>query len=434
MTEYRIRRRVLHPAQKDIIAEAKRFNVLDCGRRFGKTTLGIDLTYNPLLHNLPVGWFSPTYKLMIEVWREVKTIYRPLIKRVSEQERRIELNTGPNAILEMWSLEDPDAGRGRKYARVIIDEAAMVAKLEQAWNDSLRPTLADYRGSAWFLSTPKGRNFFYSLYQMGQDPLNEDWASWTRPTASNPFIAADEIEAARKSLPDRSFRQEWLGEFVQDGGGVFRGVERSVDTGRTANEPQRPDREYFAGVDLAKYEDFTVLAVVDDTGRQVFWDRFNIVSYEVQVQRIIDLAVRFPNLVLCIDSTGVGDPVVEQVKRAAWDRGVEITLFPEDGFRFTSTSKEQVINALSVSIEHGALNLLDNPVQTTELLAYQYELSNSGHLSMNAPAGMHDDAVIALALANWGRTNGERRAPVGIVSLAPEPTPLEIEEQDWVEV
>jgi hypothetical protein len=107
-----------------VLAEKRRFNVLDCGRRWGKTVLGIDLAAEVALSGYPVGWFAPTYKLLSEAWRDLLKVLRPYVIRANATDHRVELVTG--GVVEMWSLDSEDGGRSRKYARVIIDEAAMV--------------------------------------------------------------------------------------------------------------------------------------------------------------------------------------------------------------------------------------------------------------------------------------------------------------------
>jgi hypothetical protein len=121
-----------HQGQQEIIDNAARFNVIDCGRRFGKTQLGIDRAVAPDVLGYPVGWFSPTYKMLLEAWRSLAQVLQPITARKSEQERRIELITG--GLIECWSLDHPDAARGRKYRRVVIDEAAMIKQLADTWN------------------------------------------------------------------------------------------------------------------------------------------------------------------------------------------------------------------------------------------------------------------------------------------------------------
>lgn len=145
----------LHSGQVEIMGRAKRFNVVSCGRRFGKTTLGLGLAFYGAPHcpgglgrGFDVGWFAPSYKLLDEAWRGAKGFLREYIKRTDTQQHRMELVTG--GALDFWTLEDPDGGRGRKYGLVLVDEAAMARHLQQAWDAAIRPTLTDYRGGAWF--------------------------------------------------------------------------------------------------------------------------------------------------------------------------------------------------------------------------------------------------------------------------------------------
>lgn len=211
--------RPLHPAQAQMVAEARRFNVADCGRRFGKTELGMDRAVRVARAGAPVGWFSPTYRMLAEVWRELVTLLRPRGAVVHVQDRRLDFPGG--GVLEFWSLDTPDVARGRKYRRVIIDEAAMVPGLEDAWQAVIRPTLTDLQGDAWFLSTPRGFNFFHTLYQRGQSDAFPDWASWQMPTSANPFIPPEEIAQAREETPERVFRQEYEALFEDDATTIF---------------------------------------------------------------------------------------------------------------------------------------------------------------------------------------------------------------------
>ena len=391
------------------------------GRRWGKSQLGIDVAIEVALQACPVGWFSPTYKMLGDVWRECTRLLQPVISRAVVQDKRLELVTG--GVIEMWSLEDPDAGRSRKYKRVVIDEAALVRHLEQAWTESIRPTLADYKGDAFFLSTPKGHNYFWSLHNLGLDPEAKEWACWQMPTTANPYIDPAEVDAARQNLPERAFLQEFMAEFIEDSGGVFRNVQNSIDEGRTATDPKVIGRKHFLGVDLARTEDFTVLVVFDDKGRQCYLERFNQISWERQVGRIVDVAGIY-DAEVWMDTTGVGDPVYENTQGEAFRRGLDITI---EGYKFTATSKTALIDNLAMSIERGELGLMDNPTQTAELQAYQYDVTPSGNVRMTAPPGMHDDIVIALALAEWGRTASGRRIPVGII------TPQAIAEIEYTE-
>ena len=206
-----------HEAQQVILREARRYNVLACGRRFGKTTLGGNLLSDPVLKDaLPCAWFAPTYRLLEEAYNDHKRIYQPVIRRaVQSPAPRIELITG--AAIDYWTLDDPSTvARGRKYKRVIIDEAAMARHLEQAWTEAIRPTLTDFKGDAFFLSTPKGSNYFRTLYN--QAAIDADWMAWQMPTTANPWIDPTEVDKAGESLPSIAFQQEYLAQFVDAAG------------------------------------------------------------------------------------------------------------------------------------------------------------------------------------------------------------------------
>ena len=379
-----------HPAQARVLAESARFNVMVCGRRFGKTLLGIERASRTALDGYPVGWFAPTYKDSAEAWRDLKRTLVDVIAARSEQEKRLELITG--GVIEVWTLMDPDSGRGRKYKRVIVDEAAKIAKLEEAWTETLRPTLTDYRGDAWFLSTPKGRNYFWRLYNTASS--YEDWRAWQLPTSANPYIAPDEIEDARRQLPQSAFAQEYLAEFTDDAGAVFRNVRGCVDASLPLAAPQ-PGRRYTGGLDWAQMADFTVIAVVDDTGALVALDRFNQVAWAVQYGRVKAMTDRWGIVTGYAELNSIGSPNLEQLQAQR--------LSQWRGFTTTNDTKAEIIQALALAFERGEIRIPNDPVLIAELESFEANRLPSGKWRYSAPDGMHDDTVIALALAWHGR-------------------------------
>jgi phage FluMu gp28-like protein len=283
-----------------------------------------------------------------------------------------------------------------------VDEAAIVGNLEYAWEYVMRPTLIDYGGRALFASTPKGRNFFWRLFRR-EDEGEADWRSWQLPTTVNTTLPNldEEIKATKAGLPEMTFRQEVLAEFVEDSV-VFRNVQSAVDT-KVAARPPVEGHRYVAGVDLARLEDFTVVTVMDvsTAPREVaFVDRFNQVSWQAQRDRIREVITRYKIEVVFIDQTGVGDPVVEQLRR-----DVAIRLL--HGVQFTSTNKSPMVEALMLAFERGEVRLLDYPPMTAELLAYDAERLPSGAMRYNAPSGQHDDCVVSLMLA-WEAAGRQR--------------------------
>lgn len=210
MAEIELLFRKLHPAQDQIIRTAKRFNHLRCGRRFGKTTLIEELCI-PAVEGFPVGIWFPTYKDLSEVWKDIKKTFKPVTRHRNEQLHQITLLGG--GIIDCWSLDNPESGQGRKYRRVIIDEAAKADKLYQAWENTIRPTLTDYIGDAFILSRPKGKNNGFYLLEEKHKQF-DNWAFFHFTTYDNPYISREEIEEAKSQLDDLTFRQEYLAEYV----------------------------------------------------------------------------------------------------------------------------------------------------------------------------------------------------------------------------
>lgn len=168
---------------------------------------------NGALNGFPVAYFSPTYKMLMEVWRSVVSLCQPITVNKSEVEKRIELLGG--GVIDMWSLDTPDSIRGRKYKRIIVDEAATVHNLKHAWTEVMRPMLTDLKGDAFFLSTPKGKaNYFYDLSRNADQYT--DWSFFQMPTVSNPYIDPAEVEEARLQLDPLTFAQEYLASFVTE--------------------------------------------------------------------------------------------------------------------------------------------------------------------------------------------------------------------------
>jgi hypothetical protein len=200
-----------HLNQQHIIETAKRFNVLKCGRRFGKTSLAEELIIEPALDGFPVAYYCPTYKDLNDFWINIVGICRDVIQSKNEQLKQIRLITG--GVIDMWSLDEPDSGRGRKYKRVVIDECEKAKKLDIAYKGTIRATLTDLIGDCWFLSTPKfGQTYFKELYNNAHKTT--DWQAWTFSTYDNPFMNKGEIDSAKATLEDVYFRCEYLAQDV----------------------------------------------------------------------------------------------------------------------------------------------------------------------------------------------------------------------------
>ncbi len=380
----------LYPKQKEIKAASRRFNVLDIGRRAGKTYLGINLAAECALEGNPVGWFAPTYKYVLEVWQDLTRIMRPVASKINATERRIELHNG--GVIEVWTLEKEDAGRSRKYKKVIVDEAAIAPNLKTAWEQAIMPTLTDLRGDAWFLSTPKGLNYFYDLFKRGQDETQPDWISWQLPSTVNPFLPPEEIELQRLQLPQAVFLQEYLAEFLQNEGAVFRNIDACLFS-EVGKVYEHAGHLLVAGVDWARVHDFTAISVFCcECRREVYLDRFNQIGWEFQRARIKSIFELWKPKYVVLESNSIGSPNLEALRKIV---PLDVTL---SGFEMTSKSKQPLIQALALAFEKTEAQWLPDPVARHELISYEAKITESGFTKYSAPEGGWDDTVIARAL------------------------------------
>jgi len=198
--------------------------------------------------------------------------------------------------------------RGEGLDLVVMDECAF--QRPEVWTEVLRPALADKKGGALFISTPKRCNWFYDLFNK-QNSEPETWKSWQFPTSANPFIDPYEIALAKASTSEEVFRQEYLAEFIQENGSVFRNVEASaiLQPGQA-----RKDHHYVAAADIATSADFTVISVIDiDTREQVYLSRFNRVDYPVLEARIKQVYQDWFMNMIVVEVNGIGKPVVDHL-------------------------------------------------------------------------------------------------------------------------
>ena len=206
----------LHPGQRELQGMMRKYNVVPCGRRWGKTRFQLIRAGIRALKGEYYGWFAPNYKYLEEPWREFNRMFAPVISRSNATDRIIEFKTGGK--VDFWTLDDPRAGRSRKYHEVGIDEAGYVSDLCDIWTASILPTLTDYDGQGNFYGTPDGRNDFFKLWEYGLDESQPDWGAFSRPTSNNPYMSAAVIERIRNSpgMDSRTFAQEYEAEFIDD--------------------------------------------------------------------------------------------------------------------------------------------------------------------------------------------------------------------------
>lgn len=255
----------LHAGQREVARHPARYKVCACGRRWGKTRLGVVVGLAAALEGRRVWWIAPVFSQASIAWR----LARPLAAavpgaQVREADRVLRLPGGG----ELWckSGDRPDLLRGEGLDLAVLDEAAYLPA--SLWTDVLRPALADRRGGALFLSTPRAeRDWFHDAFARGQGSAAA-WRSWAFPTWSSPHIDRAEIDAARAAMPDLVFRRELGAEFVSAAGARIRRAWLRY-------EVPPPGLTVGMGVDLAISEragaDYTACVVVGRARDGALW-------------------------------------------------------------------------------------------------------------------------------------------------------------------
>ncbi len=335
-------------------------------------------------------WYvSPTFGLAKKtIWEEQEMLPSimpgwndPRLVKKRETDGYIEyLPTGGKIYL--MGADRPDLMRGPNPYGGVCDEYAVMKP--EVWERIIQPImLSNPDGWWWFLFTPRGKNHAWEAFQRGLDPTNPDWNSSKLTIEDSQLFKVD-----KSQISDAGYKQELMCEFLEGEGTVFRHV-RPVMT----EQPRQaiPGHLYVMGVDLAKVQDYTVIVVYDrQTNKQVYQDRFQTIEWPFQKAKIQAIARQYNNAFTVIDATGIGDPISDDLRRS----GVSV-----EPYKLTNQSKKDIIEKLVIWIEQRKLNLIYNDDTLFELENYSYEVTKTGLVTYNAPQGMHDDIVIAQALA-----------------------------------
>lgn len=365
-----------------------RYQVVPWGRRSGKSEVAGIGAFRKCVEEpgSRVWWVAPTYDQANDYGFD--KLYGKIPKILLDGDpkrskpRKIFFKNGSE--ISFRSADRPDALDGAGVDHLIVDEAAQ--QPPNVWNQHLRPTLSDSKGSATFISTPRGKNWFHDWFLRGQ---SDDYPGvWSRRMASyeNPHIADSEIDDAAREIPDRVFKQEYLAIFLDDSGGVFSGVrERNVEPydwktrGGTA--------PFVTGVDFARVEDYTVIVTLDANGVLVDFSRVNDETWPRIQERVERRSSEYPGVVR-VDATR-DNKIVTDLD----DAGV-----PVEAVDFR-TQKKDMIENLAARLEAREITIPEIPQLVNELELFDYSTSKTGNVTYHAPSGWHDDCVDALALA-----------------------------------
>lgn len=375
--------------QLEYLKSPKRFKIAVFHRRAGKSKMAFnDQVTKALTKQGIYYYFLPTYKQAKQViWDSIVRQHIPhqVVKKLNESELAIYYVNG--SIQRIVGCEDPDKHRGINPTDAVFDEYSEMS--EEIWTAIIQPVLRENMGTASFIFTPKGKNHAWRLLQTAKD--DSDWFWSVKSVDDTKAISPDELEKARKNTPQAFFEQEYMCSFLDNAGAFFRRIRQNLWEGNL--EPEY-GFSYQLGVDLAKYQDWTVLTPFSLNDFKIgLQDRFQQVDWNLQKARIEALARRYNTARVIIDSTGVGDPITEDLER----QGLAI-----EPFKFTEISKRQLLDNLALLLEQDRITLPDDEGLLSELEATRFEMSDNGKVKVVTPQGITDDRVMSLALAVWG--------------------------------
>jgi phage FluMu gp28-like protein len=368
--------------QQAILDAPERYTITAAATKCGKTASHIIWIFEQALQlkdNQSVWWIAPVYQ-------QAEIAFRRMKSQVSEKdffisnESKLTLILPNGARIEFKSGEKPDNLYGDDVYAAVVDEASRMR--EESWY-ALRSTLTATKGKCKMIGNVKGKkNWFYKLGERAR--LGEDDYKFFKITAYDAakegILDIEEIEQAKKDLPEFVFKELYLAEPGDDNSNPF-----GLDNIRKCYAPLSSAIPIAFGIDLAKYTDWTVITGLDNMNRVCYTDRFQH-DWQQTKQRIIQVVGRTP---AHIDATGIGDPIVEDLQR----------ILPNiKGFKYTSQSKQQLMEGLVMEIQQHSIFFPEEPYGF-ELENFEYEYTRTG-VKYSAPSGMHDDAVNSIALAN----------------------------------
>jgi len=381
--------------QKEIIDVCNDNNIkyiVGCfGRQAGKSFTALNLLLKwSLENNGSISmWVSPVYSQAKKIFNELITIIAGsnLTKSINKSELTITFING--SILYFRSGEREDTLRGYTLTYLVIDEAAYIK--DEVWNTVLRPTTLVQGKKVLFISTPKGRNWFYNLAMRGYSEEYPQYRTLHATSFDTPYITQEELIEAKQSLPETIYKQEILAEFIDDGGEVFASLKSNAILHNYPN--QLPDKKYYAGLDFGRQTDYTVLTILNSDGEMVDFYRERQKSWDIIVSELL-IKLKKWRPVCFAEVNSIGDVLYEQIKKQ----------YPSiQPFITSSDSKQNLIEDLIMCLNEQQLKLPSpelNPELFKELSVFTYEYSpKTRKIKYGAPNGFHDDTVISLALA-----------------------------------
>lgn len=388
---------VPHDGQQQFHESGARFRLLVTGRRFGKTMAGANETWD-MCKRYPgteILVTAPEYSTLkrFDLPALKRAIPKEKIAKINISDMTIELKDG-TLIYLIATNKNYDAIRGGGYSFVWMDEAALTIKT--AWDEAIRPAIGDKQAEVIFTTTPKPLSWLQELF----DTEDSNHEMFHFGTKDNPYFPEEELEEMRAKMPEDVYRQEVLGEWLDDIGEVFKNIRRCVMGG--FDKPAMSDT-YVAGVDLGKKRDWTVIDIIRQRDNHtVFWDRWQNEDWDITIERLANKIKEYNNAIVELDATGLGDVVLDMLRVKHLRISANV---------FDNKLKVNLIQNLQVCIEQRLHTFPEIPIAINEMRIFKRKIQPSGLIKYSAPEGYHDDCVIAKALACKGIRPGRMGQP-----------------------
>ena len=378
----------------DLVQNDKyKFITVVFSRQSGKTVLMLVLCIQWLFkRNMSIAYVCRNFVLAKRLYKQlIKIIPSDVIKSANGSDLMIESIYG--SVLTFYSAEQGASLRGQTFDYMICDEFSF-HKMEQPdgthlWNDILSPTIKARGKKCIFVSTPLGKNnIFYEMYQRGLSDEYPKYASILKTIYDDGFITDEEIEEIRKSIPELSFKQEYLCEWLDDGISFFQGYADCFNIDKYTNT-----NKCFIGCDMsANGSDATICAKVNENGEFELFEAVG--TLDMKYRQIADFIDKSNPTAVYIENNGVGQPMLEQVKK--------ISRYKNRIFEWTTTNttKEEIISNMAVAIANKELHFNRNDKKLhDELGDFVVTVSKTRKLTFAARGSGHDDRVMATAIA-----------------------------------
>lgn len=404
------------PHQRAFISQPARFKVGVWHRKCWKTSMAV----NELLRwaNTVKGtyWYVAPFLSQAKkiVWEDPEMFPKYCPPHIWDKRNNSDLTIKfPNgSIIYVLGADNPDSLRGPNPRGVVLDEYGDMKP--EVWSAIVQPIMtANPDAWTWFLGTPKGRNDFFNKYSMAASGENVNWFASLMKASTSGIIRPEDLEEARKTTTAAFFGQEYECEFIESATSFFRKIKECLydlaghdKNGLPMALTPRKGWSYQLGVDLAKYQDWTVLTPFCLNNFRVgAQDRFNQVDWPLQKAKIEAKYYQWQRPVVRIDSTGLGDPIVDDLIALGVDINRDAKQGEEEAVKFSGGAngmRRRLLDNLSIQIEQKRIQIPNDEGLIAELESFQYSLTKAGKVTVGVPEGMHDDRVMSLALAVWG--------------------------------